>query len=346
METSSHLNGIENDQQRVYSGATKPGLTLNGSYDRVIWNGENDAFTSVDEIGDLASSCIKEFNEVPNTRLMIRTQVNGNVDMHALDTQLRKAGIQEHAVYFDQNECAHKIFAAVNASGRKINGDDVGVVQNHVSNRVDAHADVLQSPDAFRAHAEHQHAIVEKEGLRFCNRATADEMFELWGHPFGWSKKQCMQQASHLSDDERVYVLRDESGRVISGVYVADGETTEWATLPEYQRKGLIVPLLIYSHCSLIHENIRSVFAEARWNRSVSASMKSGLRIPEQQSNQWVLTNHVSIGDNSSIDPPDPWNAERAALNDNTEASMLRSFAVAHLDTELFTDDVLAMYLR
>src|SRR5690606_3726161 len=98
-------------------------------------------------------------------------------------------------------------------------------------------------------------------------------------------------------------------------------------------------------HSQLIRENIHSVFAEARWNRSVSASVKSGLRVPVRENERWLLTNHVCIGNDFVSDPPDPWNADKPMLQGHIPGATLRSFAVAHLDSSLFTDHVLDTYL-
>jgi hypothetical protein len=339
-----------------YSGATEPGLTPNGSYDRMIWNGENDAHTSMEEVTDLAAERIDEFNQSGKTRLMIRTQLHSGPEHDTdalrnqlqlqLHKQLKKVGIQESASYFDPHKNSHSIFAAVNKEERSVSGRAIRRIQNRVIKTVHRHADCVSSPENFNDHALEQKRIVDNAGLQFCDSATAEEMFALWGDPFGWSKEQCEQQERCLSEDERVFALKDRDGQVVSGIYVADGETTEWATLPEHQGKGLIVPLLIYSHCSLINEDIRSVFAEARWNRSVSASIQSGLRVPTWNRRPWTLTNHVSIGDDPAKDPEDSWNKGRAPLQDETNGAMLRSFAIAHLDTDLFTDDLIHSYLN
>ncbi|MDD5470022.1 MAG: hypothetical protein PHO92_04475 [Candidatus Peribacteraceae bacterium] len=330
-----------------YSGATAPGMNTQASYDRMIWDGSAELHEDPESTAALLQDCLHAFRDSARSRLLIRTNVRGAgaalPDRAAL--ALHPGETLEAALYPNGREGAYHLTVGLNAPERAVAPDALSRMQQSVRSDVQRVTQLLQAHGSFDRYALAQLERVRAEGMAFDTHASSRDLVSLWQHPFCWTPEQCAAYAAKQDATEQVFLLRDAHGRAISGALFSGGESTEWATLPERQGKGYIVPLLLYANCTLIRQGVRSVFVEARWDRSISPGLKSGFVLSPQPFHQWMLSNHVTVGDQPDIDPPDAWNGGRGRLSDGTDAAMLRSFAVIRLDPSLFTEDVLDSYL-
>lgn len=325
----------------AYSGKRTPGFTENGSYDRCIWDSNGECIESTSKAVSLIQSCIQNFRRSASTRLVARMKVSKGVDMQRIHRTIGDVECHEIVAWPDINHEQMHVTVGLNTPERAVPAHHVQEIQHRVREKI-----AEATPPSFEKHALSVLQDCRERGLYFDEHPTHEDIFELWNHTFGWSKEQCRTYAESHSKDEKLFVLRNASHRAISGVLITDGESTEWATLPEFQRQGHIVPLLIYANCALLRDKVPSVFAELRWNRSVSPALKSGFRIDADTVGSWLLTNHVAIGDGSEIDPPDPWNANMPTFGANTDGTMLRSFVVGHVEPKNFSDTIIDAYLH
>ncbi|PIR48268.1 hypothetical protein COU80_04835 [Candidatus Peregrinibacteria bacterium CG10_big_fil_rev_8_21_14_0_10_55_24] len=328
------------DTTLVYSGKRRPGFTENGTYDRLLFDNEHERLERDDDVIDLGLQCIERFRESERSRLVARLRASCAIDVHNIRDRLFQEAACETAVRPDIDRNNLHITIGANTADRAVECDSIPLMQKHIRDKMRQRSALPFEEDAIALLRAHR-----AQGMTFDGAPTAEDIFGLWRHSFGWTEEQCRNYAESRGVNDRLFVLRSAEGRAISGVLVADGESTEWSTLPEYQRQGHIVPLLIYSNCALLRDRISSVYAELRWDRSITPALQSGFVVDSNSMGPWMLTNHVSIGDDTQQDPPDPWNAHKPMFGDTTKGRFLRSFAVAHLEPESITDRIMDAYL-
>jgi len=323
-----------------YTGSSSPGFTSEGTYDRAIWNGRNDVHTSPEDVVDLAQTCLRQSRESGRSRLVVRTRVEPEVSLRETRFLLHSAGFGECATYPDPGNGHAHITLAHNTEHRDVHPSDVLTIRRTVCRKMGRCLHWTASPEAFSSCALQEVAAMRERGHSISTQPSCEDLQTLWEHSFGWTPAQCQHYAQN-QQNAAVFVLRDDEGNPLSGMLYYDGESTEWATVPEEQGKGYVVPLLIWGHSNLIKQGIRSVFTELRWNRSISPAIKSGFRIADLHDPGGILRNHVPIGDQQSGDEPDPWNSQLPVLPDGTDGRWLRSFTVGWLDPDLFTLELL-----
>ena len=335
------------DCDTAYSGTAAPGCTPDASYDRVVWNDEQSVHTHPHSLAALVRDGIDAMRQSCRSRLVLRTTACCPLPLDRLEPLLCPGESLEIAHRPCNGGNRRHLTVGINAAIRSVAPHAIGTMQDSVRAHIGRLASQIASPTAFTRHALAELDIVARQGMHFDTHGNTRDLLALWQAPFGWSEGQCRQYALSERPDERIFILRDTQRRAISGVLVSQGESTEWATVPDEQGKGHIVPLLIYANSVMLAEHpSQDVYAELRWNRSVSPALKSGFCIPRQEYRNWLLTNHVTIGDAPHTDAPDPWNTGRGKLGDGTAGAMLRSFVVGHMERERFTDEILDAYLH
>jgi hypothetical protein len=329
------------DTTLVYSGKRRPGFTENGSYDRLIFDNEHECLEQTDDVMDVALACIRRFRRSERSRLVARLRTSCSIDIHEIRDLLTNEMDCETTVLPDIDGINLHVTIGANNVERAVDRSSIYIMQRHIREKISG-----LSIESFDDHAL---AVLEKnksQEMIFDEKPNADDIFSLWQHSFGWTYEQCQNYAESRDESDRLFVLRNAERRAISGVLVADGESTEWSTLPEYQKKGFIVPLLIFANCVLLRDKVSSIFAELRWNRSIGPAIQSGFSIDTDGDGYWLLTNHVTIGDSPKMDPPDPWNVDKPMFGEDINGKQLRSFTVAHLDPSKFTDKIMDAYLE
>jgi len=327
-----------------YSGSTDPGLNAEASYDRMIWDGSQERHSYQSGIEDLLQTCIQRFRASSRSRLVIRTNIDCSLESKRLQAQLQNGESLDMLEYPNSPDGSRHITIGVNNQERAVPEYAIQSMQEAVHSKVaKIENEIVQQ--GFRQHALAELDRSQRMGMRFDTQASVDELYALWNPTFGWTREQCDDYANREVTDEPIFILRNQNNDAISGVLFSGEESTEWATLPEYQGNGYLIPLLIYSNCCLIRDGIQFAFAETRWNRSFSPAIKSGFELQIQPHTQWLLTNHVTVGDDPTVDIPDKWNQNSNMFGNETDGKMLRSFAFTYLNPTRFTPEILDAYL-
>ena len=169
------------------------------------------------------------------------------------------------------------------------------------------------------------------EGFTFSNKISEtqiDQLQELWGHTFGWSKEEIINLNSRLQANidkppterdvwlsivqkdgniisaamaERL-TLQGENGRKIDLV-----ESTEWVTKKGFEKNGYMTATLNYLNAQIIHDLQESqnglpiIFAECNFaTRADISGNKVGFKIPERSHATQILIQNVSVNDGFS----------------------------------------------
>ncbi|NDK07910.1 hypothetical protein EOM39_01535 [Candidatus Gracilibacteria bacterium] len=309
-----------------YSGKLKEGWNLNGTYDRIQYF-DNNLIYSYQQIVELVNEGIKQQTSLNNNSSRIDIRVNiydtpnnlkqlenltglfGNID-----TSIKK---------FNGGDIAQLIIGK-NGKEREVLQKDIKQLQEFVKGKIQINLDLLKKQDGFENYALKQLNYIKNLGYTFeKNNFTIDEVYNLWNSGFGWNKTEIQNLLS--SNIDNLYGLRNTKGELIALVLITDGESTEWATKKEFQRQGLIEPLLIFSNSNIIDiegSDKCKIYVQARYNRSISPSVKTGMRFITPDNLQFMLTNHVTI--------------------DNE----YQSFAEGVLDNKLYTRKIIDSYLQ
>jgi len=190
------------------------------------------------------------------------------------------------------------------------------------------------------------------------------ELYALWGDTFGWSLEDCTDPS--LGKNDNIFAIADKDGHLIAAVLLAemqDGifESTEWAVLPDMRQHELIEPLLLFAHAKQVSLNPKSaILADLRHSRSLGPAIKAGMpAIPEtineytevsndilttirevQVRNKNLLTNHVTIGDQNTlnIDAPENENLQYSQPEniDDLDRRFLRHFVLGCVQNSFF----------
>ena len=339
--------GTDTCDAPAYSGLSSPGLTTDGTYDRVIWNGEGDYCATPTEVVEIVEPCLEVLRRSERSRLVVRTRSRLGLDMHRLRSLLEPHGQFEIASFPRSQEDRLSLTIGINKPERSVDEVYQRKMMELIRDRLHRLQENISTRLRFTSHARMLLREIQQKGMTLGMSVTWREIFSLWGDAFGWTTEQCRSYAERRTDEDRVFVLRDDTKRAIAGMLFSNGESTEWCTVPEHQGKGLIVPLLIFANCHLIRDGIKTIWAETRWDRSTSPAIRAGFEIDSAYAGPGsLLANHVTIGrETSLVDPPDQWNRHRGTLSNGTNGRMFRSFALSHLNTALFTDDVMDVYL-
>lgn len=145
------------------------------------------------------------------------------------------------------------------------------------------------------------HVINELEKLAQYNLTVVnswiqtDELLSLWEENFEWTKEEIEGFIPEISENNFLW-LRDENNKLVAAMMVSYDsqnvwETTEWAVDTDFQWKWLIHPLLLIMNAKLIDNDLEQVYVHARYNRSVSAGIRSWYKLVTDS----ILTNHVRV---------------------------------------------------
>lgn len=319
-----------------YSGIVQEGWNENGSYDRLQYSGE---FSSLNEVEDFINDELDSAFEKSNrSRADLRLKVTLN--QNEVETLQASFPNLEIAAFFnpDDFQTTTEIIVCKNNAEREIGEDALDEIKKATRNRIEKVSKIDVESNSINA----LNQILEKGYTIETEDFSAEELFELWSKTFGWEIEQCEHYADGELQNEKVYGLRDENGKMCAGVLISNGETTEWAVVPEKQGHGLITPLLIASHVDWTRENIDKVLQVfARYDRSVSPGLRTGLA-PYVSGDKYVLTNHVTV---SEDEPSDEWNEDKPDFN-GTKGNKLRSFIIGQLDPKIITPKIQDNYLK
>ena len=175
-------------------------------------------------------------------------------------------------------------------------------------------SDILTIPDAMGL------------GLRFetnMKNFSVAEIYDHWGKMFDWTQKKVTALLKNPGES-KIYGLRNTDGKLVACMFMSDGESTEWSVSPDMQGQGIITPLLLFAHADQIRSNgyNTDIYAHLRYNRSISPSIRSGMKFYTHFGTPNILTNHVSVE------------------NDLTH------FVEGNVDTNVFTPEIIEKILN
>lgn len=351
LETSSFnqaaLNPIVGaNRDGVYSGAIHQGFEPDGSFDRMLFHDLN-RVRSIKETEDLLRFLRGEFEHCDRSRLVARVicqHTDGNI---AKIARVFRSG--EVSGYPDSEGRFTYLTYSENKPIRALPVSVCRALQKEVAVRA---SDTLMKMGDYESFSVAELQRVRRAGFTLELSPQAAELEQVW-RPFNWRLCDCQ----HLIDCpglDRVLALRSPSGVLVAAVLYNDqsheitqgagdfcrhGESTEWATLPEYRHHGLIVPLLISMHCLLLEQGVCNVWADLRvpsigraLPHSVSPALKAGMDLFIEPDLCFLSTNHVTISGDIDI-----YNSGRGCISDRVNGEQLRCFVKGFLDNRKFT---------
>lgn len=309
-----------------YSWKLKEWWNLNWTYDRIQYF-DNNLIYSYQQIVELVNEWIKQQTSLNNNSSRIDIRVNiydtpNNLKQLEnltwlfwnIDTSIKK---------FNWWDIAQLIIWK-NWKEREVLQKDIKQLQEFVKWKIQINLDLLKKQDWFENYALKQLNYIKNLWYTFeKNNFTIDEVYNLWNSGFWWNKTEIQNLLS--SNIDNLYWLRNTKWELIALVLITDWESTEWATKKEFQRQWLIEPLLIFSNSNIIDiewSDKCKIYVQARYNRSISPSVKTWMRFITPDNLQFMLTNHVTI--------------------DNE----YQSFAEWVLDNKLYTRKIIDSYLQ
>lgn len=330
-----------------YSGAIDQELNVNGTFDRMLFN-DYQRIRGIYEVKNLVEDLHREFQDSERSRLVVRILADlGCEDLRVIVVRFPDAEID---CYPDIEGRFVYLTFSENKPERVIPNSIRHAVQEEVWNKA---AKTTKAIGNFEEFASFELRRMYRSGFSLEMSPTAEDLQQIW-HPFGWKVQDCQQLLDNPGLD-KVLALRCPNKRLVAaalyndqshlideggGVPCRHGETTEWATLPEYRHHGLIVPLLISLHCLLIEEGVRNVWADLRapslgssLPHSISPALKSGMSLFIEPQLPFLSTNHVTI-----FGEPDGYNRDRGRIGANIDGSRLRCFVKGFLDSAKYTD--------
>lgn len=148
---------------------------------------------------------------------------------------------------------------------------------------------------------------------------TDVDLERLWGDTFDLQINDCLS----ILTTNKVYAIRHPKGRIIATLLHDNYETTEWAVDTEFRKQRLISPLLIFSNSKhILAEPNEPLYAHLRYNRSLSAGLRSGFRVSLLGTQNNFLSNHVAVEGN------------------------LTHFQTGTLDPNLYSEEVINQYTQ
>lgn len=289
---------MNNLTSSAYSWSLLCWWNLCGTYKRIQYNSEEICthIWSVTQIVEQGISYLLDSAE--NTRLDIRLIIHPDVvkDIPMLRTLFWDMDMS--LKQYEQEEYLHLIIWK-NKLERVLDEQVVQDIQFYTRNKVCSTIDLLEDMWGFEKFAISELNKIKKRGFYFVkDNFTIEEVHELWGKTFWWEKENIANLLSNSWQSAYLYGLRNSIHELISLVLISDWETTEWATRSDYQWRKLIEPLLIFANSDFISTNGKQntrLYVHARYNRSISPSVKSGMRFCFRDDLPHLLTNHVEI---------------------------------------------------
>ena len=327
----------------IVQASNTPGTFIDGSYDRYLSIHSNDTVLSQSMVLDTLHSELQAFRTSPRSRFLLRAITGNPLSNNALTSVLQQGETSDLIQH--QAEGGYQTVIGINNQQRSVAGGIQTSIRQRTQQQLQQWNSNVHNQREFEQQASDGYHNVREQGYHFDTTATAEELHALWSATFGWTREQC-EALLNGESEEQLFTLKDEQGATVSACLVSEGESTEWATLPEHQRRGLIAPLITYANCSLIAANRANVFAELRWDRSLSPGLKAGFQPATTTADIPLLTNHVTVGNPNQQDVPDDWNQQRTPLSDGTHGAYLRTFIPATVARELFSDELLDTYLQ
>ncbi len=285
------LNYEELMEESTYSGSVENCLFKASSYERVqtiSMDPSNPA--SWNEVL-LALENICERTDVTETRFDFRSYVNDDFTISEISEKYPSID------YSLRDDGENKFLTlGYNFGIRQLQNEEIWKLKTFVCHKA---IRALESISHFESY--HDYILSELEKLNSYDLTivnswvSALELFELWGGNFGWEYED-IQNFLKFTWENDFFAMRDKQGELIAACMVSYDsesiwETTEWAVSEKYQWKGLIHPLLFVVNARLIDAGLEQIYAHARYNRSVSAGVRSGYRLLTDS----ILTNHVEV---------------------------------------------------
>jgi len=334
---------LTNNNQELYSGNSKDGTDHNGSFDRLISTNRN-SINNFEQIIQTIEKSLYLFQESPRSRLVIRTLTSCNSN-EIINIQNHFPELEIN-FYPSQNKEFNYLTIVINKANRIIPNQVISEQRILVRDRTQKIINEIADFEEFSIR-QLEHGI--NSGFRLTRDIHAQELHTLW-EQFGWSISSCRTLLRNMGQDE-IMGLRNEQGTLIATALYSDqshgvrhGETTEWATLPEYRKQGTISLLLTGLHSMLLDQGIQNIFAELRIPdpkrkspNSIGPALKSGMDIEEQNYNS-LLTNHVTISGT-----PDTHNQNLENFG-KINGQELRTFITANVNPEIITTRIRDAY--
>ncbi|MFA5916671.1 MAG: hypothetical protein WC850_00370 [Candidatus Gracilibacteria bacterium] len=317
------MNNLKNSN---YSGSLIEGWNIDGSYNRIQYS-SNDIITKLTDLTILVTEGISLLNENSNkSRLDIRVKINEDNINILKNLKIIFGNLDISIKKYNGDNVFHLIIGK-NKKNREVAEQEIESIKSFVKSKINSNLEYIDNKDGFENFALLKLEEIINMGYKFeKEKFSIDEVFELWNDSFGWTLSSIESLLNNINNNtnEQLYGLRNQSGELISLVLISDGESTEWATKKIFQGQGLIEPLLIYANANFINKTGRdkcNLYVHARYNRSISPSVKSGMTFSIDDDFQYILTNHVEID------------------------GEYQSFVEGVLDDSIYTENIIKSYL-
>ena len=278
-------------EESTYSGSVENCLFKSSSYERVqtISMDTHNPATTQEVL--LAVDNICERTDITETRFDFRSYVCEDFDIMEISKKYP-------SIDYSIRDDSWKKFLTLgyNFWIRQLNNEEIWKLKTFVCYKAIRALDRMSYFESYFEYVLSELDKFDTYGLTVVNSwVSPSELFELWWGNFGWDFEDIKSFLENTWEND-FFAMRDKQGELIAACMVSYdsesiGETTEWAVSEKYQWKGLIHPLLFVVNARLIDAWIEQIYAHARYNRSVSAGVRSWYRLLVDS----ILTNHVEV---------------------------------------------------
>ncbi|MDP2103955.1 MAG: hypothetical protein Q8K26_03475, partial [Candidatus Gracilibacteria bacterium] len=297
---------------------------LHGTYDRIQYNSDEpcSSLLEIIRIIELGNSYLDDSKK--EVHLDIRLIIDKALidDLPKLN---RIFGDIDISIKKYDNEEVFYLMIGKNTSKRALELQEIEDIKTYVKNKINSTLAFLDQLGGFEEFAISELEKIRQMGFTFeKDNFSVDEIYSLWSNSFGWTKETIGGLLNSLNGDNFLYGLRNEKGELISLVLISAQETTEWATRKDYQGRKLIESLLIFANSHYINnlgKGNAKLYVHARYNRSVTPAVKSGMKFFNNDELQYLLTNLVKVD------------------------GEYQTFVEGVLDSSLYTDKIIQEYI-
>lgn len=317
------MNKLKNSN---YSWSLIEWWNIDWSYNRIQYS-SNDIITKLSDLTILVTEWISLLNENTNkNRLDIRVKIDENNINILNDLKISFPNLDISRKKHNWHNFFH-IIIWKNKNNREIAEQEIESIKSFVKSKINANLEYIDNKGWFENFALLKLEEIIDMWYKFeKENFSIDEVFELWSDSFWWTLSSIESLLNNINsnNNEQLYWLRNQSWELISIVLITDWESTEWATKKKFQWHWLIEPLLIYANANFINKAWKdkcNLYVHARYNRSISPSVKSWMTFFIDDDFQYILTNHVEID----------WEYQ--------------SFVEWVLDNSMYTENIIKSYL-
>lgn len=329
-------------QQNAYSGVIGQNPH---TYDRWGYaSPENECFSYVDEIMDCIAETVIACKRHDVSRLIMHLNVDETVHVSSIYQSMKR--IELIPLYDTPKK---KLIVGANLDLKRELSHQVRTnIMATVEHKIAGALQDIAQEGGFENFALAQLDTFKKQGLRFDTKASEDELFDLWGDTYGWSRELCQLYADkpfNLQKSRGVFVGKSPNGEVLSGILIEGDESTEAKKKPS-NYANTFLPVFIFSFAYAINKGIQRIRADIKYDTLAKGAIKGGMRLvtsyEDIPAERFVMANHAEV-----YGKPDYYNAKATTVfKDGSKLQDMRSFIGAYLDVDRYTPKVIESYLE